>query len=322
MSVSVIVPAYNAASFITRALESVLSQGPLLHEVLVVDDASTDDTVEVVKRIASNDDRVRLIQLSTNQGPGGARNFGIVAANAEWIAILDADDSFLPNRLAYLLEHAYRYELDFAADNIALYDAAADRVVRNGVDAHYIGHFFELDRYSYVKHCMTNTNDRVDFGLLKPMFRRDFVLRNGLAYPSIRHGEDFVFCLSALVAGGRFGLFPHAFYLYTERTGSISGERSSLSRTAVDYAGLVQSTLNLIKAPHIRQDTELTKLIFQRAQRIAAVPAKVRVWNMWRERRYKELWSLIVRDTASMKAVGSMAVSKIASSFGIKRLCE
>ena len=96
--VSVIIPAYNASRTIVRALESVLGQEYEPLEVLIVDDASTDGTGEIVRRFT--DRRVRLIKLDTNRGAAGARNVGIHAAQGEYIAFLDADDIWLPSKLS------------------------------------------------------------------------------------------------------------------------------------------------------------------------------------------------------------------------------
>ena len=95
MTVSAIIPAYNAARWIARAIDSVLSQTHPVQEIIVVDDGSTDMTPEVV---AGFGELVRYIQQS-NGGPAKARNTGIRAASGEWVALLDADDAWLPGKI-------------------------------------------------------------------------------------------------------------------------------------------------------------------------------------------------------------------------------
>lgn len=90
---SVVIPAFNAATTIRSAVRSALSQTVSVLEVIVVDDGSTDATAEVVAGIG--DPRVQLVSRS-NGGPSAARNAGIAAARGEWIAFLDADDLWLP----------------------------------------------------------------------------------------------------------------------------------------------------------------------------------------------------------------------------------
>jgi GT2 family glycosyltransferase len=94
-SVSVIIPAYNAARFVGNAIESALGQTVPPLEVIVIDDGSGDGTAEVVARFPAP---VRLVRQS-NGGPAAARNHGARVATGEWLALLDADDRWLPHKL-------------------------------------------------------------------------------------------------------------------------------------------------------------------------------------------------------------------------------
>src|SRR5215212_3810304 len=96
--IAVIMPAYNRAGLIGRAIDSVLAQDFDDFELIVVDDGSADDTVEVVRRY--DDPRVRLVELGRNQGSNAARNAGIRSASAPLIAFLDSDDAYLPHKLS------------------------------------------------------------------------------------------------------------------------------------------------------------------------------------------------------------------------------
>ena len=101
-TISVVIPAYNAASTLSKAIESVLNQdiqgNPL--ELIIVDDGSTDRTSEIAAHyVRTHPDRIRLI-AQKNRGPAAARNAGIAAAAGELIAFLDADDQWLPGKLA------------------------------------------------------------------------------------------------------------------------------------------------------------------------------------------------------------------------------
>lgn len=93
--ISVVIPAYNAGRFIRRTIDSVLAQTYRDFELIVVDDGSDDDTGEVVRTYG---EKVRYI-YQKNGGDGPARNAGIAAAKGEWIAFLDHDDEWLPNKL-------------------------------------------------------------------------------------------------------------------------------------------------------------------------------------------------------------------------------
>ena len=99
--VSVVIPAYNAASYVAQAVDSVLSQDYPHVEVIVVDDGSKDDTLEVLRGYG---DRIRVIDQA-NAGPPRARNAGLAAARGEFVAFLDADDIWLPTKLSAQVGH-------------------------------------------------------------------------------------------------------------------------------------------------------------------------------------------------------------------------
>lgn len=95
--VSVIIPTYNRAASIAASIQSILDQTWQNYEIIVVDDGSTDNTRQVVENFA--DDRIRYIYLEQNSGPSRARNEGIRQAKYEFIAFLDSDDEWLPQKL-------------------------------------------------------------------------------------------------------------------------------------------------------------------------------------------------------------------------------
>ena len=94
---SVVIPAYNRASSIAAAIDSVLMQTWGDFELIVVDDGSTDGTLEAAARIA--DPRLRLVENPRNMGAAGARNTGVAAARGTWVAFQDSDDEWLPRKL-------------------------------------------------------------------------------------------------------------------------------------------------------------------------------------------------------------------------------
>lgn len=104
--VSIIVPAYRVAKLVDDTINSVLAQTYKNWEMLIVDDCSPDNTIEVVRRAAENDSRVRLIESVANGGPAKARNAAIQQAKGRWIAFLDSDDVWLPSKLEDSIEFA------------------------------------------------------------------------------------------------------------------------------------------------------------------------------------------------------------------------
>ncbi len=103
--VSVVVPLYNKAGYVARALGSALTQSTPVREIIVVDDGSSDGGAKIVAGLAQRSSAVRLVRQA-NAGPSAARNRGIAEASGAWVAFLDADDVWLPGHLARLSQMA------------------------------------------------------------------------------------------------------------------------------------------------------------------------------------------------------------------------
>lgn len=97
--VSIIVPTYNRADYIGRAVQSILGQTYGSYEIIIVDDGSTDHTQSVVRKLEEKEKRIRYIRSEQNQGAAYARNIGMQKAKYDYIAFLDSDDEWLPDKL-------------------------------------------------------------------------------------------------------------------------------------------------------------------------------------------------------------------------------
>lgn len=110
VTVSVVIPAYNAERFLPDAVQSVLNQTFSDWELLIIDDCSTDRTAEIAASYAARDDRVILMRNEQNCGASASRHRGVQAAQGEWIAFLDSDDVWAPEKLELQLAHARQTE--------------------------------------------------------------------------------------------------------------------------------------------------------------------------------------------------------------------
>jgi glycosyltransferase involved in cell wall biosynthesis len=102
MRVSVIIPTYNRAAWVTEAVASVLAQTYRDFELVVVDDGSTDDTLAALALFGNE---AKILRREKRQGVSAARNFGVAAATGDWLAFLDSDDLWLPTKLARQVEY-------------------------------------------------------------------------------------------------------------------------------------------------------------------------------------------------------------------------
>ena len=102
--VSIITPAYNAARFIAETIDSVQAQTFQDWELIIADDGSKDDTLQIITQYAAGDHRIKLVRLPGNSGPARARNAALEKATGRYVCFLDSDDIWLPNKLQVQLD--------------------------------------------------------------------------------------------------------------------------------------------------------------------------------------------------------------------------
>jgi succinoglycan biosynthesis protein ExoO len=217
--VSIVIPLYNSASTLPHAVRSALSQTLRDIEVLIVDDGSRDTSLAEARAIAATDSRVRVIALPANRGKSHAMNRAIAQANGAWIAVLDADDWYEPDRLAALVGAGEAHDVALVADNQHFWDAAAGVRVRTA---------FPIERGDIVltKQAFIAGSDPYadfDYGMLKPVIRTDCIRRFALAYhENARLSEDFMYLTDFFAAGETGFLIARPLYNWTQSFGTIS----------------------------------------------------------------------------------------------------
>ena len=107
--VSVVMPAYNSVSTIHRAIDSVLGQSYCNWELIVVDDCSSDETADILKKYSDKCEKIHIITNENNLGVSCSRNRGVQAAKNEWIAFLDSDDYWENRKLEHQFEMLKKY---------------------------------------------------------------------------------------------------------------------------------------------------------------------------------------------------------------------
>lgn len=194
-------------------------QSDVQMEIIVADDASPDATPALMERYPD----VVYRRLEQNGGPSAARNAAIDAATGDWIAVLDADDTMTPGRLAAMIALAEEKDADILLGNFRRVDDRGEPID----DAPYLDPAAldtdtPLSAEDYVGHNQLAPGTQ-DWGYLKPIFRRDFLNRHGIRYDvALRNSEDYHIILAAIMAGARVFVAPQPDYLYRVAEGSIS----------------------------------------------------------------------------------------------------
>lgn len=221
--VSVIVAAWKAAAFVERAVLSALASTGIAVEVIVVDDASPDDTWTVLQRLAATDSRIVIDRLVTNGGPSAVRNRAITLAKGRYLAVLDADDTMTPDRLALLVCMADSQNADLIVDNMTEVDAAGQII---GLGRFLKSVTFQTQQSINLETWIAfnqpmKTGDCI--GYLKPLIRRVTLDKMRASYdPLLRNSEDYYLVADMLARGARMTYTPQAGYRYTRAAGSTS----------------------------------------------------------------------------------------------------
>lgn len=240
--VSFIVGAFNVAPFICEAVRSALDQTGVRVEIIVVDDASTDNTAAVVARMADADSRVVLHRRPRNGGLSAARNNAIERARGRWIAVLDGDDVIEPDRSRRLIDIAAASGAEIVADN---FERIAEDGTPLGTTMMPVAAFpyaFPVDFAAFVGGNVTFCKARRSFGAVKQMYDARFIAKYALRYredPDLRN-EDFLFCAEALKAGARFVVTSETLYKYRQRGTSISHRL-----TSAHFAAMLRANTDL-----------------------------------------------------------------------------
>jgi len=231
--VSVITPAYNAARYLEESARSALDQTFCDLELIIVDDGSTDQTLELAHQIQSREpSRVRVVS-KPNGGPSAARNAGLTAAAGEYMALLDADDVWKP---------------EFLARQMAVFTdiPTVDLVTGNGWNLGGGRHGEPVrpfpDRRPALTLASIISDERAVF-VMTVFRRRVFEVLGGFD-ESLRGNEDFDFWMRAAIAGFRFHRNAEPLAWYRRRQDSLSADPVRMLTGAITVCGKLRPLLN------------------------------------------------------------------------------
>lgn len=202
IKISIIIPTYNRANFLPKAVRSALDQTLREIEVICISDGSTDNTMAVLKNLARKDSRLRILS-QRNAGSGLARNYGLRKAKGEFVAFLDSDDWYASD---HVLEK--------------LYDAAIEQHVKI-----CLGNYSapqcrkQYPRIFKTKMRMSYRDYQKDGPYVCGIYDRHMILDNGIFFKPYRRYQDPPFFVSAMICAGQFYAIPNIIYVYNASIG-------------------------------------------------------------------------------------------------------
>jgi len=206
--VSIVTPSYNSSKYIKQTIQSVLSQTYENWELIVVDDCSTDNSVEIIKEFAVNNSKIRLLEFQINKGAAEARNAAISMAKGEFIAFLDSDDIWKPFKLEQQINFMGN-ELDFTFTAYELIDEFGSKLNQQ-VDINQVGSFDYEDMLK----------KKATLGCSTVIVRSSGF--SDISMPPLRTGQDYALWLKLLKTGKKAYVLSEILGQYRILSNSIS----------------------------------------------------------------------------------------------------
>ena len=231
--ISVIVPLYNARSYIAEAIDSVLQQTFHDFEVIIVDDCSTDGSYEFCRKLYGGNGKICLYRHDTNKTAGGARNTGLAHANGKYIAFLDSDDLYMSEALATMYEAAEEYGAEVVHSPGCLIPQGDQEHVRTTDEFRTI----IFDDMPASENPVLLPEDKIYrveqwagrklYGTIwNKLFRKDFLDRHYIRFEeNLVPGQDAIFLFRCVFDARKYLWIPNVFYVYRRPATSVTRKK-------------------------------------------------------------------------------------------------
>lgn len=206
---SIIMPAYNCENYIQKAIQSVLNQTYQTFELIIINDGSKDGTENVIKAI--DDFRIRYI-LQENQGPGAARNMGILKSEGDYICFIDSDDEMEVNMLEEFNKVIERYDPEIVMSGYSEISAAGRQSLLADINEGFYERQSIIDN---VIKTFVNCNNQGYYSLCNKAYKKEYLIEEKLLIEKNRnHGEDWWFNIQCFDKCKSFYYIKKTLYKY------------------------------------------------------------------------------------------------------------
>ncbi|MDO4924987.1 MAG: glycosyltransferase family 2 protein [Turicibacter sp.] len=239
INLSIIIPLYNGEKYISTCLESIIGQELDGIEIIIIDNASTDRSIDIVEQYMKKFKNIRLIRNKRNHGPGVARNIGINKALGKYITFVDCDDYVSKDMYLNMYNYIEKYSLDCVVceydyvhnnDNLNSYSKQCDSIqIVNKIQA--VQQFLkgEIECYSWNK-----------------LYKRKYLLTNQVFFSEeIFTGEDVIFLAKVIVSSNKIGFSSNRFYKYRRHLNSITS--SIDNQKVIEHNSALIETIDYLK---------------------------------------------------------------------------
>lgn len=211
--VSIIVPVYNTSNYLDKCILSILNQSHKNIEIIVIDDGSTDNSLNILKEYAKQDNRIKVL-VQKNQGQGVARNYGIKEATGEYICFVDSDDRIDKSMIEKLLENIIYEEADFTSCLIAFEDEKKVTKYKKRFSVNFLKKDEQIKDSYEVKNIFPIPCNKI--------YKTEFLRGNNIYFPEIRKNEDILFIHKIVLYSKKCSFINETLYYAYKRDGSTS----------------------------------------------------------------------------------------------------
>ena len=248
--VSVIVPIYNASEYLSRSIESILNQSYENLEIILIDDCSTDNSKEIIKKYALKDTRIKPFYSEVNQGVSKSRNIGLKSVSGDYVMFMDADDYIVKDMIKIMLEKAIKYNSDMI-DSYHL-------IIYNNKTF--------LEHKSLKKDLVLGNKDNIEMITKSSYITGKLIntkLIKGLLFnENLRRYEDLVFEHELKLRVNNYCLIKDVLYYYYQVTGSLINTLGEKHKVYLEAAKIV---LDLYKNENKESRLTIESMLFTNA---------------------------------------------------------
>lgn len=292
IKVSVIVPVYNTEQYLRECLDSIVNQTLKDLEIIIINDCSPDNSIEIIREYEQEDNRIVVIDKKQNEGVGKARNDGIKAAKGESVIFMDSDDLYSSDTV---LEKLYNAAIE---NNAKISAGRREYIDTDGSIGIYDNPLSEYE-LSFFQEGLTRYSDfQYDYGYTSYLFNRKMLIENHIFFPLYSRFQDPPFFVRAMFAAKEYYFIDEPVYRYR----LISGESKYTLKKTIDFISGVTDNLKFAK------ENNLAKLYCLSTHRLNTEGSFMAIQNLYCENNEQILAKLIeanqVVDTKWLKETG------------------
>lgn len=236
LTVSIIIPCYNQGVYLSEAVDSIKNQTFQDWECIIVNDGSTDNTIQIAEFLCSRDCRIRLVNKE-NGGLSSARNAGLRVAKGKYLQFLDSDDYLLPTKLEKQIRQMESNES--ITLSVSKYHLCMD-TINNTYDTRFSTTDYDLN----IKGILYKWGACFTFPPACCMVRHEFLLKNNIQFnEDLKACEDWLFLVQTLVHGAKMKLVDEALVLYRQHSHQMTRDRSHMLNALIKVSFYIYDLL-------------------------------------------------------------------------------